>query len=426
MLSICCISKLQRVWNDVVLFSLLFCYVFAFYIGPMSISLIIALPLYSCVFLHKTYWRNFVTVISTPLIRKVSTVWFFIVFLSLLFPILYQTYDYTFFRGIAVQGIHLLAAFPVFTYLKTNGVTSNKVERFFVYIFVAQTIIQLIVVSNDTLGTVVLAFNHYEPDEVSGIGSNIRGKALSAATTYHLTLAYGIGFIVYLKSMLSVRVSLWHVLVGILIFTGIFFAGRSGFVGCLIGGIFFLFYRNDSIKRKVISLVYGLFLIVLCIVLLLYGLSQFAPEYYDLLETQVFPYAFEFFYSLEKSGEMETASTNQLVGMWNQDFDFIELILGCGKYSNLDGSYYMHVDPGILRHLLFMGVFGYIVLIVYQLCIIPFWKMKRIDKVYGMCIFLFILLMDFKGVTLGVNKFMFAIPLLLSFSCLYLHHKASA
>ena len=232
-------ARLQQVWNDIMLFSLLFCYVFAFYIGPISTSLIIALPLYCCVFFQRTYWRNFVSVISTPLIREVSKVWFFIVFLSLLFPILYQTYDYTFFRVVVVQGIHLLAAFPVFTYLKTSGVTSNKVERFFVYIFVTQTIIQLIVVSNDTLGTVVLAFNHYEPDEVSGIGSNIRGKALSAATTYHLTLAYGIGFIIYLKSMLSVRVSLWHVLVGILILNGIFFAGRSGFLGILIGVIFF-------------------------------------------------------------------------------------------------------------------------------------------------------------------------------------------
>ena len=55
-----------------------------------------------------------------------------------------------------------------------------------------------------------------------GPGSMIRGKALSAATTYHLSLVYGIGFIIYIKEFLSQKISLTNVFIGLLIFVGIF------------------------------------------------------------------------------------------------------------------------------------------------------------------------------------------------------------
>lgn len=404
------------------LFTLLFCYVFAFYLGPLSVSLLIAVPLYVIICINRQYKKAFFFVISTSLVRNVAKVWFLLVFLSFLYPVLFGTFDYSFFRVIGAQGLHLAAALPFLAYLKKEQFTVDEVDSMFVYIFVAQTIIQLIVVSNDSLGNLILSFNHFDPDKVAGPGANIRGKALSAATTYHLTLAYGIAFIVYVKAFICKQISWYNILIGIILFVGIFFAGRSGFVGCLIGALGYLFYQGSgSIVRKLKNVFKILSLLLVSVITALTLISVYSPEYYHFLEKDVFTYAFEFLYSFEESGEFKTASTNDLLGMWDSDFNPMELLLGSGHYTGEDGAYYMHVDPGILRHLLFMGCIGYVVLVLYQLTLLPFMLMKNRARFFSICIFIFIILLDFKGATLGTNKFIFSITLLISYAELYLH-----
>ena len=86
-----------------------------------------------------------------------------------------------------------------------------------------------------------------------------------------------------------------------------------------------------------------------------------------------------------------------------------------------DGTFYKHVDPGILRHMLFMGIVGYGVLVAYQLVLLPAWKMKTFStKYYYMLILLFLFGMEYKCINIGVNKFAFSISLLLTYSYFYL------
>lgn len=410
--------------NSCILFIFLFCYVFAFYIGPFSASILISIPLYLYSVFNKEFLHNIYVVTNTPLLKTCLKVWFSLVFLAFFFPVLYFTFDYSFLRVVGMQGVHFIAAIPFFAYLKYTNVSFEKIEKYYIYIFVLQTIIQVIVVNNEYLGEKILLFNHYEPDNVVGIGSGIRGKALSAATTYHLTMAYGFCFIIYLKNYISKKVSFLNVLIGVLIFVGIFFAGRSGFVACLIGGIGFLLYRSIPFHTRLLKLIKAIIILVAITLTFSLLLTNFYPDFWALLNEQILPYAFEFLYSIDKSGEMETASTNHLGEMWtNSDFNYLEFIFGSGKYSNPDGSYYMHVDPGILRHLLFMGIAGYTLLFIYQLCLFPVWKMKGATRYYYSLILLFLIVMEFKGINIGLNKFAFAITLLLSFSYFYLDNE---
>lgn len=410
--------------NNCLLFLFLFCYVFAFYIGPFSVSILMSIPLYLYGIFSKKFRYDIYWIVNTPLLRICLKIWFCLVFLALLFPLLYFTFDYSFLRVVGMQGVHFIAAIPFFAYLKYTNVSFEKIEKYYVYIFILQTIIQLIVVNNAFLGEKILYFNHFEPDNVTGIGSGIRGKALSAATTYHLTMAYGFCFIIYLKNYISEKVSFSTVLIGVLIFVGIFFAGRSGFVACFIGGIGFLFYHSKPLYIRLFKVFKAILILLFIVVIISCLLVYFYSDFWTLLNEQILPYAFEFLYSIDKSGEIETASTNHLSEMWTKsDFNYWELILGSGKYSNPDGSFYMHVDPGILRHLLFMGIAGYILLFIYQLCLFPTWKMKGATKYYYSLILLFLIVMEFKGINIGLNKFAFAITLLLSFSYFYLDNK---
>lgn len=400
------------------LFLLLFCYVFAFYIGPISVSLLIAFPCYIYGIFCKKYFACIEGVLRTSYIKNIFVGWSFIVFLGLLFPVLYGTYDFSFFRVVFVQLFHLIAAIPVLAILKYKDYSYCEIEKVFVYLFVVQTLIQCIVVSNATLSELILYFNRYEAPLKPELGSAIRGKALSAATTYHLSLIYGVGFLIYVKRFLSVRITFTNIILGLLIFVGIFFAGRTGFVGVGIGMLAFLFSTNVRWWKKI--QLFLLLIIALTFVVIL--VSYWFPPFYILLEEQVIPYAFEFIYSLDKTGQVETASTNRLMEMWsNPDFNYMEFLIGSGKYVE-NGSYYMHVDPGILRHTLFMGIIGYIALLIYQLLLFPIWKMQGKTQYYYLLILIYWFIMEFKGVTLATNKFVFAVSILLSFSYLELNN----
>ena len=396
----------------ILLFILLFCYVFAFYIAGISVSLLIAFPLYGYAIINKVYYHNVSAVFKDCYIKNIFLGWWGITILSIVYPLFFLTFDFSFFRVVGIQVVHLLAAIPVFAYLKYKEYTDRQVLSVFTWIFVVQTFIQCIVVSNPTLSELILYFNKFQPDDVVGAGSMIRGKALSAATTYHLSLVYGIGFIIYVKEFLSQKISLTYVFIGLLIFVGIFFAGRTGFVGVAIGLFAFIVSNKVKTSRK-IKFAFQLLIVLFATIFML---SFILPDFYAFLEEQVFPYAFEFLYSKSKSGQIETASTNHLMEMWNRDFNYVEFLIGSGRYSYENGAYYMHVDPGILRHTLFMGIGGYLCLLFYQLILLPFLKMDKDTRFYYVLIFIYLLVMDFKGCTIGTNKFAFATSLLLSFS----------
>lgn len=407
--------------RNIILFCLLFCYVFAFYIGPFSVSLLIAIPLYMLALINIEYRQNLKQTISSKYIIRILKLWTIIVILGFLYPIVFLTFDYSFVKVILTQALHFIAAFPVLAYLWYRGYSQNEIEIQFVNIFIVQTFIQFIVLSSPGLTDFVRHFNRFNPEDLSGAGSDIRGVALSAATTFHLTLAYGIGFIIYVKHYLSERVNIQNILLGLILFAGIFCAGRSGFVGCaiaLLGLIYFQFRKN--LIMGIFSLVRLIIGSILCISLLMAIISVIVPEFYELLDSRILPYAFEAFDKADKTGDFETASTNQLMWMWSRDFNPVELILGSGYFIDSTGRYYMHVDPGILRHLLFFGIVGYGLLIIYQFTVIPFTKMKGRAHFFCLLILLFIVAIDFKGVSIGGNKFMVFIPLLLSFSYLYL------
>ena len=361
----------------ILLFILLFCYVFAFYIAGISVSLLIAFPLYGYAIINKVYYHNVSAVFKDCYIKNIFLGWWGITILSIVYPLFFLTFDFSFFRVVGIQVVHLLAAIPVFAYLKYKEYTDRQVLSVFTWIFVVQTFIQCIVVSNPTLSELILYFNKFQPDDVVGAGSMIRGKALSAATTYHLSLVYGIGFIIYVKEL-------------------------------------FAFIVSNKVKTsRKIKFAFQLLIVLFATIFML---SFILPDFYAFLEEQVFPYAFEFLYSKSKSGQIETASTNHLMEMWNRDFNYVEFLIGSGRYSYENGAYYMHVDPGILRHTLFMGIGGYLCLLFYQLILLPFWKMDKDTRFYYVLIFVYLLVMDFKGCTIGTNKFAFATSLLLSFS----------
>lgn len=393
---------------------LLFCYIFSFYILIFPASMLIAVPLFLCVCVNKTWLSSFLKIWGNKYIIRNFIFLIFIIGFSGILPIIYKTSDFSFMKLMITQFVHFICAVFFFTYIDIKNISFQKVVRSFIKIFIIQTFIELIATSfPSSIGKMVRFFNHFDPESVIGLGDRVRGYALSAATTYHLSLVYGVAFILYIKTLIeSKKIKFYQLFMGLFIVIGVFFAGRTGFVGTGIACLYFLITLKMNIRNK-ISAIFKLIISVTLVITL--TLTVAPKKFKDMVVDNLIPYAFEFVYQKFDSGKAQTASTNQLKEMWNTDFDEKELIFGSGKYTDDDGRYYMHVDPGVLRHLLYGGVLFYSLLLLYQACM-TFPQKKHGDYYIFILIFIYFFVMDFKGVTIGLNKFAFTTTLLLGFS----------
>lgn len=393
---------------------LLFCYIFSFYIFIFPASMIISMPLFVCVCVNKKWLYSFLQIWGNKFLHRSFIVLIFIIGLTGVFPIFYKTADFSFMKLMITQLVHFICAVFFFTYIDVKNISFEKLVKSFILIFVIQTFIEIIATTFPaSVGRVVRFFNHFDPDSVIGLGDRVRGYALSAATTYHLSLVYGVAFILYIKTLIESRkIQFHHLLTGLFIVIGVFFAGRTGFVGIGIACFYFLVTLKTSMKNKISAiskLIISIFLIVaLTLTVAPKNLKNMVVDY-------LIPYAFEFVYQKLDTGKSQTASTNQLKEMWNSDFDERELIFGSGKYTEDDGRYYMHVDPGVLRSLLYGGIIFYFAILFYQF-VLTFPQKKRKDYYIFVLIFIYFFLMDFKGGTMGMNKFSFSTTLLVGFS----------
>jgi hypothetical protein len=85
-----------------------------------------------------------------------------------------------------------------------------------------------------------------------------------------------------------------------------------------------------------------------------------------------FTYGFEMFFSYSESKELETSSTNDLIGMLFTTIpsDLKTLFIGDGIWLLPDGIYYGHTDVGYYRLIYYFGLIGCVAYIYYQYQII--------------------------------------------------------
>lgn len=395
---------------------LLFCYIFSFYLSAFPASMVIAAPLFLYVCADKRYLSCFLKVWGNPYIFRCFCFLLFLIGISIVFPIFFFTMDFSLTITLITQVVHFICAAFFFAFLDYHKISFNELCEAFINIFIIQSIIQSVACINPTtVGAFIRKFNRYEASKVAMLGSNVRGWALSAATTYHLSLIYGVAFVIYIKSLIEAKkITFIAIIKGLFIFIGIFFAGRTGFVGVGIAGLYFIIALRVK-KSKKIAAVIRLAVIVTVVI---FSFLSFAPKNMrGLVVDNLIPYAFEFVYSKIETGKTQTYSTNDLKGMWQRDFNPMELVRGSGRYldEHVEGRFYMRVDPGVLRHLLYGGIIFYTIVIVYQAILTFPFKIRSDYYIFVLCMFYFFV-MDFKGVTIGLNKFSFASSLLFGYS----------
>jgi hypothetical protein len=244
---------------------------------------------------------------------------------------------------------------------------SNELDKLLLNVFFINSCICLFVGTFVDLMPISLFFKYtYSQD----FFITYRYAFFSGASAFGIAAPYCL-FIVYFSYVLTQtnKIRLVDMLKFLIIILSALLSARTTFISIFIASIVFLIYN----PKKLVLLVP-----ILCVfIFYILSSSQFS---------NVTSWMFEVF-----SNGSNTVSTNELKEMYFLP-EVNTFLFGDGKYSSEDG-YYMGVDAGYMRHLLFGGIF-----FVMLVCLVPF-SLSNISKSQVMLFFIapMLFILHFKG-----------------------------
>lgn len=399
--------------KDCLCTSVVFCYIFSFYIaGPVTSSIVIALPFMYLFIYDKEYYR--IDGYSVRILRYQLL----ILVIGLFYSIVHLTFDLSYVKVITGQLLHIFFGICIVAEMRKRWqLTPLDIEKYIVCAFLIQSLIEIIASITPSFAASLLYFNRAYDFYESEPGR--RGLALAAGTGWSLGLAYGLLYIVFMKRYLLNGINIYNIVAGVILLTGTMFAGRSGFVGAAFSIILFFLNANRGVAYKVLVVVK----IILFVIFACLSFYLLFPTLTNHLVKNVFPFAFEPFYKLFYNNKFSMGSTDKLMEMWRVSIRPDEILLGTGYFTDpLTGSYYKLIDIGIMRNLFYWGIVGYVIMILYQLYLVSPIKRTGVSgpqkwnlTVYRFCLILYLFAMEFKAMTIGFNKMAVSVVFLLGY-----------
>jgi hypothetical protein len=251
-----------------------------------------------------------------------------------------------------------------------------------------------------------------------------RGYALTGSTFFELPCAYGIAFIAYMRLQLVegqqyIKGYMSYVVFFLLII-GIMLSGRTGFVGVVMGIIFYFIFKVDPV-----NIMYNVFRKMIVFVPIIVGafFILLTPSQRRGFEEDIFPFAFEMFYNLESKGEFTTGSTDATLSFYYPLRDET-LMLGHGNDPQAVSFGYPFTDAGYMRTLIYGGVPLLFIMLFYQYLYfqlpLSFAKARAswLDYLMFLSMFICIILYHIKDNALGMQHLTEVLFILLGFSYL--------
>ncbi|SBV94376.1 conserved membrane hypothetical protein [uncultured Dysgonomonas sp.] len=175
-----------------------------------------------------------------------------------------------------------------------------------------------------------------------GIGSYFSGGTISIIGSVTCTF-------VILKTKNKI---IWGIILFIISALGIFIA-RIAFLGILFSLILIL---RHWFKRSQLYKILPRILISICILITgFYIVNQFSENYKD---SALIRQSFELFFKFEESNSFQVKSAERVKEMFIIPDNGKTFLIGDGRFSNPDNSFYMHTDVGYSRLLYYYGIIG--------------------------------------------------------------------
>jgi hypothetical protein len=359
---------------------LLFFYIFgvSFSFIPLNTSKVVFLYLiiiYIISFFNKQ--NNFLKINKD--IYYISIFLIILLLLSILYTTFHSTGDFAIAYAYFIMLSETLVGIYLFYKLYLYKYNFKGILNLFVWISLLQSIIIIMMLVSEPFRELINSITNKDITDLVERYGGFRGFGLAGSVTYDLAVFLSISmmFITYLISYDKTKryfyISSW-----IIIFIAVLMTGRSGWLGAFLSLVILFFSVKNKNALKSIAILF--LLIFTFIFLIVFILSNYYPETYEVLILKIIPYAFEMFFNLYETGSMTTHSIEILNHMYFP-IEIKTFFLGDGYFSNPNGfGYYMGTDAGYMRQILFYGLLPSSIL--YILYIFLFYKLYLYTKIY--------------------------------------------
>lgn len=338
-----------------------------------------------------------------------------IIFFSVVTGIYNGTYDFYFVGYVGSMLIILFASYLIITFFqiyKNTTVSIDYLLKIFVIAVLLQSIITVIMFLIPSLGEVLHDVFPIQARETT-LEKSFGFRLLGLGTAFFgAGVVNGLALIIiiylYLKGCLK-RTLIWITYYLFIFFIGLMMA-RTTIVGMISSLLFLATWKPLSLKINGKKFKWAIFLILISIITVIFLLAN-ANE--NLLN-----FAFEFFYTYDKTGSFESASTNDMMTMYRWPSKIGTWIFGDGIFNTPDGYYYMKTDIGFLRLIYYGGLPIMFAFFYFSWYIILQIKKLGIDKLFRyflLICFAYQIVLNFKGLV-DINFFF-----ILIFICLFLN-----
>jgi hypothetical protein len=312
----------------------------------------------------------------------VITIISLLVVYSFLVPLLNGSPDFQKYKSyLSFLLFYLPGAFGIVALFK-KYFTATECLKILILITVLQSIIMLLMFVNPDIKNFFFSLLRDAEDRIkqNRVSGGFRFLGLAFGGSWDLSIVQSLGMMAIALLIKTDRSqnNLKNALFFLLLLVSVFLAGRTGVFGILLSFLLLLIpVRITEIPLYKMTK----FIVFLCLVTIpmVFIIRNKIPDtVLDIIQKNFLPWAAEMFQN-DNGIVLETKSSNELKTMY-----FIPsgktILLGDGYYQNpVDKDrYYMDTDAGYMRHLLFYGIFGSLLLLLLYLLI--FYQMYKFSS----------------------------------------------
>lgn len=410
---------LKKIFLNVILIFLL---LFSFRLPMLFNSTILAFFISIPIILKSKDLLLFYHLFISRYMFRIFIVFILVIITSLLPAIFHLTYDITILNKFIGSGATIAISIFIFATMFNDLKDKNTIIKYFVFVFLLQSIIQIFGLVNPTFLSFIQTFQDPNAREVAEFYQGMRGLALSSDIFFGLSGAYGLIYLLYTAYLIDKENTTYlDFFIFLFLIIGSFFVGKTALIGLIISFLYLLFSKI-RIRNKIKIVIISFFTIVISSFILY---SMLSDGLQDIITEQLLPQAFDIFYNYIDTGNYNNYSTTRLTEMLAVPISLENYLIGSGYYT-VDGHYYLHTDSGYIRQILYGGILYMLIILIYQKVFLLdlYWlsfenkKEKYYFKLLNNCILLYLLILHIKGEIIGTNKMILVILVFYALSML--------
>ena len=300
------------------------------------------------IFFHQPSFSILQKLAKRRYVLRILLLFILIYVISLLISIFHGTYDITMSNKFIGLFATVIISLFVYSSIYISLKDKNDLIKFIILVFVVQSFIQIISLLSPEFLSIIRQFQDARSSEIgtSDYYHGIRALSLSTELFFGLSGAYGLVLIFFMKYMLDTSsFNNKNIFLFFIISTSMFFVGRTVAIGLAFALLYFVFYKGHIFKLRIMIKIIVFLALALVIIF-----NMLSTNLQFLITDTVLPTVFDF-----SSSGQGPRSLHTLNNMLSFEISEKTILLGDGFYTT-NGSYYMTIDSGYYRQILFGGI----------------------------------------------------------------------